>query len=83
MILSKIIAEELLKNKPADVKRPDFSKIEKLTSEGLEFLLENKVSINFPTVLEIEPEILSLFLKELFFLKILLYLWIFWNFTIK
>ena len=63
MILSKIIAEELLKNKPADVKRPDFSKIEKLTSEGLEFLLENKVSINFPSVLEIEPEILSLFLK--------------------
>ena len=60
MILTKNLAEELLKNKPADRKSPDFSQISKLTKEGFEFVLSNKIIIDFPSVTEIDTEIFDL-----------------------
>jgi hypothetical protein len=63
MILTKKIAEELVQNKPADRKSPDFSEISKLSKEGFEFLLTNKIHINFPSVTEIEVDILRLLLN--------------------
>lgn len=64
MILTKNSAEELFKNKPADRKNPDFSQITTLTKEGLEYVLANKLLIDFPSVLEVDSEIFDLLLKN-------------------
>jgi hypothetical protein len=60
MILTKILAEELNKNMPSDRKSPDFSHITKLTKEGFEYILSNKILINFPSVTEINTDIFDL-----------------------
>lgn len=64
MILTKNLAEELFKNKPADRKNPDFSKITQLTKEGFEYVLVNKLLIDFPLVTDIDSDIFDLLLKN-------------------
>jgi hypothetical protein len=64
MILTKSIAEDIISNKPVNVKYIKFDQISELTIEGLEYIINNsKEVLSFSNVKNIDIDVLNVFRK--------------------